>query len=115
VDGATLANHILINSGSESQVDLIGNLGHPQVGLRCFISTTARIRSAVGPLGTWFCSLLGRKQQSILSLNQRAMEAQQRGWLEENGYTLEPVWLNPERAESHNQPIPDAEIGRPLT
>ena len=27
MDGATLANHILINSGSESEVDLIGNLG----------------------------------------------------------------------------------------
>jgi hypothetical protein len=65
--------------------------------------------------GTWFCSLLWRKEQSILSLNQSAMEAQQRGWLEENDYTLEPAWFNPERTKSGNESIPDAEIGGPLT
>jgi hypothetical protein len=43
------------------------------------------------------------------------MKAQQRGWCEENGYTPEPAWLNPQRAESGDKPIPDAEIGRPLT
>jgi hypothetical protein len=30
-------------------------------------------------------------------------------------HTLEPTWLNPERAESGNKPIPDAEIGRSPT
>jgi hypothetical protein len=39
------------------------------------------------------------------------VKAQQCGRLEENGDTLEPAWPNPERAESGNQPIPDAEIG----
>jgi hypothetical protein len=62
--------------------------------------------------GAWFCSLLRRKQQPILSQNQSTMKAQQCGWLEENRDTPEPAWLNPERTESGDQPIPDAEIGR---
>jgi hypothetical protein len=48
-------------------------------------------------------------------LNKSAMKAQQRGWLEENGDTPEPAWLNPERAESGDKPISDTEIGLPLT
>jgi len=43
------------------------------------------------------------------------MKAQQSGWLEENRDTSEPAWLDPERAESGDQPIPDAEIGRSPT
>ena len=39
------------------------------------------------------------------------MKAQRLGRLEENGDPLDSAWPNPERAESGNQPIPDAEIG----
>jgi hypothetical protein len=52
--GENPTNYILINSGSESEIDLIRNLGASQVGLRFFISTTARIKSAIGPLGPGF-------------------------------------------------------------
>jgi hypothetical protein len=33
--------------------------GHPQVGLRCFIATTARIKSAVGPFGPGLARCFG--------------------------------------------------------
>ena len=43
------------------------------------------------------------------------MKTQQRGWLEQNRDLPKPTWPNPERTESGNEPIPDAEIGRPST
>jgi hypothetical protein len=41
------------------------------------------------------------------------MKTQQCGWLEQNGCTPKPTWLNPERKKSSNESISDAEIGRP--
>jgi hypothetical protein len=49
--GESPPNHVLRNRCSESQIDLFCNLRTPHDGLRRFISTTARIKSAVGPFG----------------------------------------------------------------
>jgi hypothetical protein len=35
--------------------------------------------------------------------------------LEQNSHPPKPTWLNPERTESGNEPIFDAEVGRPST
>src|SRR5262249_19420595 len=40
--------------------------GHPQMGLRCFISTTARIRSWSGPFGPGFDRRLGENSNRYL-------------------------------------------------
>jgi hypothetical protein len=108
------ANHILINRSTESQVDLIRNLGASAGWIALPHLDDSANQVGRWPFGTWFYALLWRKQQSILSLNQSAMKAQQRGWLEENSDTPETALFNPERAESGNQPIADAEIGRPV-
>jgi hypothetical protein len=109
------ADHILINRDSERQVDLICNLGASPGWIALFHLDDSANQIRRLTFWTWFVSLLGRKQQPILPLNQSAMEAQQRGRLEENGGTSEPAWLNPERAESGDEPISDAEIGCSLT
>jgi hypothetical protein len=100
VEGENPPNHILINTGSESQVDLIGNLGTSpsRISLFHLDDSTDQIRSRA--FGTWFCSPLWRKQQPILTLNQGAMKAQQRGWFERNRHFTEPTRLDPEGTES---------------
>src|SRR5215467_11671399 len=45
------ANHIFIDRDAESQGDLLGNAGEPQLGFRLFISTTAPMSSFSGPFG----------------------------------------------------------------
>src|SRR5580765_8406343 len=45
------ANNILIDLDGESQRDLLGIRGQPQLGLRRFISTTASMSSFFGPFG----------------------------------------------------------------
>ena len=44
--GENPLHHILIYRGPERQVDLLGDTRAAHVGLRCFISMTARMRSA---------------------------------------------------------------------
>jgi hypothetical protein len=100
VESKNPPNHILIYRGTERHVDLIGNLGASPGGIALFHLDNSADQIGRWTFGTWFCSLLWRKQQSILSLNQSAMKAQQRRWLEENGDTRESAWLNPERAKS---------------
>lgn len=105
-------NHVLINRCSESQIDLLGNLRTSQFGLRCFISTTAWIKSAVGTLWPRFCSLFWRKQQPILALHHRPMKTQERRRLERDRRTTTPRRRNPKGTESRDQAIQDAEIRR---
>jgi hypothetical protein len=98
-------------TGTESQIDLIGNLGG--IPMLDFFFSYRRQHESDRPLDPLdlACALLWRKQRSVLSLNQSAMKAQQRGWLEENGDTTKPTWLNPKRAKPRDQSIPEAEIG----
>src|SRR5215470_17058681 len=115
MEGENPANHILINTSSERQVDLLGNFGASPGRVTLFHIDHRADQVARWALGSWFHSSLWRKQQPILSLNQSAMKTQQRGWLEQNRDLPKPTWPNPERTESGNEPIPDAEIGRPST
>jgi hypothetical protein len=115
VAGEDPADHILINRCSKSQIDLIGNLGASpsRISLFHLDDSTDQIRNWA--FGTWSSSLLWRKQQPILSLNQSAMETQQRGWLEGDCDSPEPTRLDPKRTECGNEPIPNAEIRRPAS
>jgi hypothetical protein len=69
MEGENPADHILIYRCAESQVDLIGNLG-ASPGWIALFHLNDRLDQIDGrAFGTWFCSLLWRKQQPILSLN----------------------------------------------
>jgi hypothetical protein len=83
VESENPPNDILFNKGSESQVDLIDDLGASpsRISLFHLDDSADQIRSRA--FGTWFCSLLWRKQP-ILTLNQGGMKAQQRGCFERN-------------------------------
>ena len=54
VMGENPANHVFIDLDVERQSDLLCDSRTAQVGLRCFISTTARTSSACGPFGPGF-------------------------------------------------------------
>jgi hypothetical protein len=96
-------NHILIyKSSSECQVDLTGNLGAAPSRITLFHLDNSADQSRRRAFGTWFCSLLWRKQQPILALNQSAMKAEQCGRFERNRHFTEPAWFDPERRESSN-------------
>jgi hypothetical protein len=55
------ANHILINSGSERQVDLIGNLWAAPGWIAPFHLDDSANQIGRWTFGTWFCSLPWRK------------------------------------------------------
>jgi hypothetical protein len=59
VEGENPTNHILIYSGSESQVDLIGNLGTSPGWIAPFHLDDSANQIGRWTFGTWFCSLLG--------------------------------------------------------
>src|ERR1051326_8824990 len=60
--------------------------GQPQLGLRCFISTTALISSRLGPFGPGALVMLRRKQNAVLLHDQQMMKAQQcRGFDDDGG------------------------------
>jgi hypothetical protein len=115
MDGQNPADHILIYRSSERQVDLLGNLGASPGRITPFHIDHSVDQVDRWALGSWFHSPLWRKQQSILSLNQSAMKTQQGGWLKQNRDLPKPTWPNPERTESGNKPISDAQIRRPST
>src|SRR5260370_26389236 len=49
VMGENPANHVFVDWDVERQGDLLAIRGQPQLGLRCFISTTTSMRSALAP------------------------------------------------------------------
>src|SRR5439155_16609341 len=51
VTGENPSNHVFVDGDVESQANLLSNFGQPQVGLRCFIWTTASRSSLLGPFG----------------------------------------------------------------
>ena len=86
--------------------------GHPHGGLRCFISTTARIKSWSGPFRPCFSRRFGENRSLYFPLNQGAMEIQHSRWLECDRRSQQTFQFDPQRTGSGDQPIPDAEIGR---
>ena len=111
MSGQNPANHILIYSCSESQVDLIGDLRTSPGRIPLFHLDDCADEFLRRALRTGFGSPLRRKQQPILSLNQGAMKAEQRRWFEGDRDFTEPTRLDPKGTEAGNQAIPDAEIG----
>src|SRR5215471_10293378 len=84
------ANHILIDRSSESQIDLFCD---PRTS-PCWIALL-HIDNCPDQIRRWtLWSGLGeslwRKQQTILLLNQRTMEFQERRWLESNCNRAKP-------------------------
>jgi hypothetical protein len=83
--------------------------GQPQLALRFFMSTTARMMSAAGPFGPGFTRRFGEKQL-IFPLHQSAMKIQQRGGLQRNTETGQLFDFEEEGTESGDQAIRRPEI-----
>src|SRR5262249_47524424 len=64
--GENTAHHILIYTSAKRQIDLLGNARTSHLGLRCFISTTARIKSWSGPFGPGFARRFGENRNLYL-------------------------------------------------
>ena len=57
-DGENASHHILVHGNAKGQGDLLGDPRTPQVGFRCFISTTAAMTFRLGPFGPGlFCGV----------------------------------------------------------
>ncbi len=100
MDGENPPNRILINRCSESQIDLLGDLGTSPGRIALFHlhdSVDQVCRWAFGP---WLCSLLWREQQSVLSLNHGAMKTQKCRGFERDRNATKPSRPNPKRAKA---------------
>ena len=62
---------------SKAKVICCAIRGQPQVGFRCFMSTTAAMTSRLGPFGPRLLPHRGREQPTIFPSGQRSMEAQE--------------------------------------
>jgi hypothetical protein len=70
MDGENPPNCILVNGCSESQIDLLGDLGTSPGRIALFHLHDGVDQVCRWAFGAWLCSLLWREQQSVLSLNQ---------------------------------------------
>jgi hypothetical protein len=86
--------------------------GYPHIGLRRFISTTAWIKSAVGPFGLGFARFFGESGKPILSLHQCAMKTEKCRWLKCNRQTRASLRRNPSGNRIPRSGDPGCEIRR---
>jgi hypothetical protein len=84
--------------------------GHPQVGFRCFMSTTAAMTSGLGPFGPGLLGVVDENSRRYFR-GQRSMEAQERGGFQDDGGTDQPARAHEQRAHGGDHPISEAEVG----
>src|ERR1700756_1488377 len=84
--------------------------GHPQRGLRCFISTTARIRSVLGPFGPGLVLRFAENRSRYFSMNQSAMKVEKRRWFHRDCGSHQLSRQHKYRAPSGDKPVGGAEI-----
>jgi hypothetical protein len=73
--------------------------GHPQVGFRCFMSTTAAMTSGLGPFGPGLLGAVDENSRRYFR-GQRSMEAQERGGFQDDGGTDQPARAHEQRAHA---------------
>jgi len=105
------ADHILIYRSPECQIDLLGDprTAPRRIALFRFDNDANDIR-----IRTFWPRLdlsLWRKQELILSLDQSAMEIQQRRRFKCDGRTHETLGLYQQRTEAGNHTIPNLQVG----
>jgi hypothetical protein len=88
--------------------------GQPQVGLRCFISTTERIKSAGGRFGLGFVFCFGENSSRYLRWTSARWKFSNVDGSKAIA-TREKTRFDPKRTESGDKPIQNAQIGRTPT
>jgi hypothetical protein len=88
--------------------------GHPQLGLRRFISTTASMSALSGPFGPGW-SHVRRKQQVVFSFGQHVVEMQQGGRLQHDGGTGNARRVHEKGTQAGDDTIRSPEVGSTLS
>jgi hypothetical protein len=107
------SHHIPVDGNTESQGDLLRDPRTPPARVPLFHVDDSSDDLLAGPLGARLHRLLRRKQPAILPLDQRSMQAQQRGRLEGNRGTDQPARADETRTQTGDHAIRGTEIGRP--
>ena len=108
------ANNILIDLDGESQCDLLGNSGTTPVGITPFHFNDGVDEFFLRSMRARPTPALGRKQNEILSSPQHGMEMQQSGRLQKRWRSGERVRAHEKGAQSGDDTIRGAQIGRTL-
>jgi hypothetical protein len=108
--GKSPPNHILINGGTEGQIDLFGDMRTSSGRIALFHLDNRTDQIGCWPLRTGFRFLSGRKQQPILALHHGAMKIEKCRRLEIDRHATKPTRFNPKRTESSDYPVQDTEI-----
>jgi hypothetical protein len=86
-------------------------LGQPQMGLRCFIATTASMSSFFGSLPARPTPALGRKQHAVLASPQHVVEMQQSGRLQNDGGAENADSAHEKSTQTGDDTIRGAQVG----
>jgi hypothetical protein len=108
------ANNILVDLDGESQRDLLGNSGTAPTGITPFHFNDGVDEFLLRSIRARPTPALGRKQHAILSSPQHAMEMQQRGRLQNDGGAENACRAHEKGAQSGDDTIRGAQIGRTL-
>jgi hypothetical protein len=106
------ANNILVDLDGERQCDLLGNSGTAPVGITPFHFNDSFDEFFVRYLRARPQAALGRKQHAVLSFHQHTVQMQQSGRLQNNGGAENAFRAHEEGAQTGEDTIRGAQIGR---
>ena len=108
------ANNILVDLDAESQRDLLSNAGTAPAGITPFHCNDGVDEFFLRSLRARPTPALGRKQHAVLSFPQHAVEMQQSGRLQNDGGTENACRAHEKGAQTGDDPIRGAQVGRTL-
>jgi hypothetical protein len=108
------ANNILVDLDGERQRDLLGNSGTAPVGITPFHFNDGVNEFFVRSLRAGPPAARGRKQHAVLSFHQHVVEMQQSGRLQNDGGAENACRAHEEGAQTGEDSIRGAQIGRTL-
>jgi hypothetical protein len=108
------ANNILVDLDGERQRDLLGNSGTAPVGITPFHFNDGVNEFFVRSLRAGPPTARGRKQHAVLSFHQHVVEMQQSGRLQNDGGAENACRAHEEGAQTGEDTIRGAQIGRTL-
>jgi hypothetical protein len=108
------ANNIFVDLDGKSQPDLLGNSGTAPVGITPFHFNDGVDEFFLRSIRARPSPALGRKQIAVLSSPQHVMEMQQSGRLQNDGGAENAYRAHEKRAQTGDDTIRGAQIGRTL-
>src|SRR5215813_14920175 len=109
------AHYILVDLDAKGQPDLLGNARTSPILIPLFHCDHGVDEFLVRPLRARPMPALGRKQQAVLSFPQQVMETEESGRLHNDGGTQEASRAQEKGAQSDEDTIRGAQVGRTLT